>query len=63
VGGRKLAFYSKLHDHQTSPIMAIMGIAGQSDLPRRQTKEVTQEMEPDASASVLNIAPRAGVFA
>jgi len=32
-------------------------------LPQSQTQAVTQEMEPAASARVLNIAPRAGVSA
>ena len=56
--------FCRLHDHQTKNDKGLYRLCRtERPLPRRQKKEVTQEMEPAATARVLNIAPRAGVSA
>ena len=56
--------FCRLHDRQTKSDKGLYRLCRtERPLPRRQTQEVTQEMESDATARVLNIAPRAGVFA
>jgi len=64
AGGEPAVFFCRLHDRQTKNDKGLYRLCRtERPLPQSQTQAVTQEMEPAASARVLNIAPRAGVSA